>query len=178
MEIRKKIRNINDIAGAEAYINDMAQQGWLLVKKRGSLLYFEQGAPGAYVYRVFKPMHTRRHKSSVALLERAAGLGAEEVPGRSAVWVFRRPAEMGGFSLFASRADEMKYWNGQRTTSVLWLVMSVLWILQMIGYLNKSPEYQALEWCVLVLNAILLVLQGNILIRYILPQIRRLKHRA
>lgn len=178
MEMRKKFCNINDIAGTEAYINDMAQQGWHLAKIRGPRLYFEEGERGAYVYRLFKPLHTRRHESSVALLERAAGLGAEEVSGRSAVWVFRRPAEMGGFSLFASRADEMKYWNGQRTTSVLWLVMSVLWILQMIGYLNKSPEYQALEWCVLVLNAILFVLQGNILIRYILPQIRRLKERA
>lgn len=112
MAERKTIRKwfwVWDFDKEERWLNEMAQQGWILAEVGWCRYTFEKGEPGSYIIRLQMRAPDEEYLSFME------ELGAEYV-GRMAQWIyFRRSAEEGPFELYSdiqSRLDHLN-WIGR-----------------------------------------------------------------
>ena len=125
----------------EAWINEMADKGWLLIRCRGLHTFdFEQGLPGEYTYRLILMEKGIKHPESISYIQfleesgitytttRAEGgnsIGILVAATRGA-WVYlRKRTADGPFELYSDNASLMKHY---RTLATQWL-----WLLAIVS---------------------------------------------
>jgi hypothetical protein len=113
MEMSTKVvyRLYSDYEKEERWLNEMASRGWHFADRRLGGYRFEQGEPGAWVYRIellpAEPRSAARQEDLSLLLEAGA-----EMVSRQARWVYlRRPASMGPFVLFSDLESRIGHYR-------------------------------------------------------------------
>jgi len=100
-----------DYEKEERWLNDMASRGWHFTGRRLGGHHFEQGEPGAWVYRVELLPADPRSAASQEYLSLLLDTGAEAV-GTHARWVYlRRPEAMGPFELFSDLESRIGHYR-------------------------------------------------------------------
>ena len=100
-----------DYEKEERWLNEMASQGWHLVRYHVGGYHFEQGEPGAWIYRIELLPAETRSAASQEYLALLLDSGAEAV-STHARWVYlRRPAAMGPFVLFSDLESRIGHYR-------------------------------------------------------------------
>ncbi|MEK3766047.1 DUF2812 domain-containing protein [Solibacillus sp. FSL K6-4121] len=100
-----------DDAKEENWINDMANQGWLLKKIRFSFYYFEQGEQGEYEYRLEVLDHFLKGKDVKEYLDFTESAGIELIQKRLNWLYFRQNKSKGPFELYSDASSKLNYFN-------------------------------------------------------------------
>lgn len=91
----------------EQWLNQMAQEGWLMEKQGFCRYVFQQGQPGSYQYRLELLEQNPCSKKSQDYIRFLEETGAEYM-GNWLRWVyFRKPTEMGPFDLYSDMESRM-----------------------------------------------------------------------
>ena len=108
-QIIKKWFWVWDFDREEAWLNDMAQSGWVLDKVGFAKYEFVQCQPGEYTVRLEMLEDTVTADKSQDYISFVEDLGAEYI-GNVMKWVyFRKKASEGEFELFSDNASRIKY---------------------------------------------------------------------
>jgi hypothetical protein len=113
MEMSGKVvhRFYSDYEKEERWLNEMASQGWHLVRYRLGGYHFEQGEPGEWIYRIELLPAEPRSAESQEYLSLLLDTGAEAVTTH-ARWVYlRRPAALGPFELFSDLESRIGHYR-------------------------------------------------------------------
>lgn len=122
-----------DFEKEEAWLNQMAQEGWALVDYSWCRYAFESCEPGAYVYRIELLPDLAGRPQSRSYVEFVESTGAQEVAhyGR---WVyFRKKSPEGGFDLFSDLGSRLAHY---KRVFQFWSVLALAEFL--IGFSNVS----------------------------------------
>lgn len=100
-----------DYEKEERWLNEMASRGWHLVRYRLGGYHFEQGEPGAWIYRIELLPGEPHSAASEEYLSLLLDAGAEAV-STHARWVYlRRPAALGPFELFSDLESRIGHYR-------------------------------------------------------------------
>jgi hypothetical protein len=100
-----------DYEKEERWLNEMASQGWHFSGHRLGGYHFDQGEPGAWIYRIELLPADPRSAASQEYLSLLLDTGAEAVTTR-ARWVYlRRPAALGPFELFSDLESRIGHYR-------------------------------------------------------------------
>lgn len=111
--MRSKVvyRLYTDYEKEERWLNEMAGQGWHLVRYRLGGYRFEQGEPGEWIYRIELLPADPKSAASQEYLSLLLDSGAEAV-STHARWVYlRRPAALGPFELFSDLESRIGHYR-------------------------------------------------------------------
>ena len=104
-------RLYTDYEKEECWLNEMAGQGWHLVRYRRGGYHFEQGEPGEWIYRIELLPAEPRSAASQEYLSLLLDTGAEAV-STHARWVYlRRSTAMGPFVLFSDLESRIGHYR-------------------------------------------------------------------
>lgn len=138
----------------EVWLNEMAAQGWNMIKPGFRRATFEQGAPGEWIYRIqVLPQHVRRPESK-EYFEFMRTTGVELVRAADQLAYFRKRSAEGTFELFTDRESLLAYARNLRkwwvAQSTLIAVISVTPVMNLLpaGQLTEKPM---LDWAFLIL---------------------------
>lgn len=105
-----KYRLYVDYEKEERWVNEMAQQGWLLEKFRPLRFTFLKGEPGAYIYRneLLAGLSVKEKNDYLEFLKQS-GI---EVVNKFGGWAyFRQKASDGPFEIYTDSASKVSYFN-------------------------------------------------------------------
>lgn len=89
----------------------MAGGGWHFVGRRRGGCHFEQGEPGAWIYRIEALPAEPKKAASREYLALLQDTGAETVMTRASWAYLRRPAAMGPFELFSDLESRVEHYR-------------------------------------------------------------------
>lgn len=99
----------------EAWLNEMAARGLIMTDVAGLRYTFEEGTPGAYIYRLELLENWPTHPESVAYIHFLEGTGVEHI-GSTMRWVyFRKKAADGPFDLYSDIDSKIRHFGRIRT---------------------------------------------------------------
>jgi hypothetical protein len=113
MEMKRRVvyRFYFDYEKEERWLNEMASKGWHFVRYRLGRYRFEQGEPGAWVYRIELLPTEPKGAASREYLSLLQESGAETVCSRTR-WVYlRRSAALGPFELFTDLESRIGHYR-------------------------------------------------------------------
>ena len=100
-----------DFEREERWLNEQASQGWHLVRYSLGSYHFEEGEPGAWIYRIELLAAGRRSAPSREYLSLLQDTGVETVSTYMR-WVYlRRPAALGSFELFSDLESRIAHYR-------------------------------------------------------------------
>jgi len=115
-----------DYEKEEAWVNDMAEQGWHLKRTMVGYFIFEKGEPGQYIYR--NELVKGKKQDYYDFLET---MNIEFV-SKFGVWAYyRKKKSEGPFELFSDNSSKIKY-----LTSISRLFIAVTFLNLLIGFIN------------------------------------------
>ncbi|WP_134021705.1 DUF2812 domain-containing protein [Lysinibacillus sp. YR326] len=115
-----------DYEKEEAWVNDMAEQGWYLKRTMVGYFIFEKGEPGQYIYR--NELIKGKSQDYFDFLE---SMNIEFV-SKFGVWAYyRKKKSEGPFVLFSDSSSKIKYLK-----SISRLFIAVTFLNLLIGFFN------------------------------------------
>jgi len=115
-----------DYEKEEAWVNDMAEQGWHLKRTMVGYFIFEKGEPGQYIYR--NELVKGKKQDYYDFLET---MNIEFV-SKFGVWAYyRKKKSEGPFELFSDSSSKIKY-----LTSISRLFIAITFLNLLIGFIN------------------------------------------
>ncbi|MBG9453053.1 hypothetical protein ABE61_02950 [Lysinibacillus sphaericus] len=125
--MRKRVyRFFLDYEKEEAWVNDMAAQGWHLKRTMVGYFMFEKGEPGQYIYR--NELIKGKSQEYFDFLET---MNIEFV-SKFGVWAYyRKKKSEGPFELFSDSSSKIKY-----LTLISRLFIAVTFLNLLIGFIN------------------------------------------
>lgn len=125
-----KYRFFVDYEKEEQWVNDMAQQGWLLEKFKFFRFTFLKGEPGAYIYRnELLAGLALKDKNEYLQFLKQSGI---EVVNKFGGWAyFRKKASDGPFEIYTDTASKVSYFNRILGPLTFLLLMNII-----IGVVN------------------------------------------
>ena len=128
----RKVFLVYDFEKEEAWLNEMAENGWVLCRVGFCSYTFEACEPGEYTVRMEQRGHDEAYQ---AFLEE---IGAEYI-GRMAAWIyFRQKSSLGAFDLFSDIDSRIAHL--QRISRVLTAVGALNLIIALISALGSVPS--------------------------------------
>ncbi|MDY3014223.1 MAG: DUF2812 domain-containing protein [Evtepia sp.] len=95
-----------DYQREEAWLNQMAEEGWALEESNGLRYRFRRSQPGQWVVRLDRPAFSMDSQEGQEYLDLIQESGAQWVGGINR-WIYlRRPAALGPFSVYSDLAGE------------------------------------------------------------------------
>ncbi len=135
----------------EAWLNQMAAEGWHCTDYLFGRYIFEKGDPGGYTYRLQLLDNHINHADSVAYLQFLEDAGIEMIASHIR-WVYlRKKAESGSFELFSDRESRLTHYK--RIITML-LPLSILNFAFGMGFLGHTRPMNALNLGAAILLAI------------------------
>ena len=99
--VKRAYRFYYDFEKEEAWLNEMARQGWMMNSFFLGVYQFTEGAPGEYIYRIeLLPQHARSLES-LSYLRFLEEAGVEIVTTWFRWAIYRRKASEGAFDIFS-----------------------------------------------------------------------------
>jgi hypothetical protein len=144
----------------ELWLNQMAAQGWNLVRPGTLRSTFDSGEPGEWVYRIQVLPQSAKKTESVDYFEFMRSTGVELAFARDQLAYFRKRSCEGPFDLFTDRESRLAYtrnlrnwWIGQ---SALALILAAYPVINLLpaGSVTEKPW---LDWTVLIVWVALLM---------------------
>ncbi len=129
----------------ELWLNEMSSKGMQLTDTAGIRYTFQEGAPGAYIYRIELLEHIPDHAESAAYIRFLEETGVEFI-GSYGRWVyFRRPASLGAFELYSDTGSKIKHFKRILTMANVLSILYAAWIL--LWLFHSWTQYQiGLRW--------------------------------
>lgn len=168
-----KLFTIGQHEKEEAWLNEMAAKGMMLSEAQVPKYYFEEDAPGKYIYRLELLEHLPSHPESIGYIHFLEDAGIQYI-GSFKKWVyFRRPAQEGAFELYSDTRSKLKHY--ERITShanllsgimfgVMVLILGLAWRFEsytsfLSEYIESSRPlyYPYLFWAAVSLLLIILI---------------------
>lgn len=148
----------------EAWLNEMAAEGWVLEKAGLGRYVFARCRPGEYILRLEILDKWPKSKESQDYIRFIESTGAECI-GSLKRWVyFRKKAEEGEFALFSDLNSRVRHIDRVLTLVGLLAVVMALNILNMLRHvpeLYSTGDWLTVVLCILVLAAAELWLLGG-----------------
>ncbi len=168
----KIVRLFVDYEKEEAWLNQMAAKGLHFMSYVFPVYLFEDGEPGAYIYRLELLDELPSHPASRKYLRFLADSGVECVDTYLRWVYFRKPASDGPFELYTDAASRIRHYHR------IMLLLGVLICSQLaISASNANLFQRTGNPTLLLINLLFLVLMVPVFIRYA-QRVRKLKRLA
>ena len=119
-----------DFEKLEIWLNEMAQQGWMMESFFAGLFKFSKGTPGEYIYRAELLPYRAGSPKNLPYLHFLEGIGAEIVATWVKWGVYRRKACEGAFDVYSDIESRIKHYR--RVSRFLFFFCIIEWILTFI----------------------------------------------
>ncbi|EAD5752022.1 DUF2812 domain-containing protein [Listeria innocua] len=163
-----KFFTVDNMEKEEAYLNDMAQKGWLFKEYKSFRYHFEKGELNKYRYAIDYKVNQGDEASYKALFADAGWDNVFCYPVLNGNWMYFRKLqaeEAGSETIFS---DEVSYIHLYRSIRKRWTIfgtlMSILLLLDLF-FLNNVGSYPVITIFIFILFIILIGLYGKMFIQ-------------
>jgi hypothetical protein len=112
----------------ELWLNEMSSKGMHLSDTAGIRYMFQEGEPGAYIYRIELLKNMPNHVESVSYIRFLEETGVEFVGSYGRWAYFRRPASLGAFELYSDTDSKIKHFRRILTMADVLSILFAAWM--------------------------------------------------
>lgn len=161
-----KYRFYLDYEKEENWVNDMAKNGWHLMKFAFGKFTFQKGDPGAFVYRneCILGMSSKERKDYLELLKASGVTIVHEFGG----WIYMKKAVTdGSFELYTDTKSKMAYYTRILNIFFMFFLVNLFWGISNISFLSDASKIEFINSGIGILNILVAMLIAIPLIKVI-----------
>ena len=128
--VRRVFRIFYDFERLEIWLNDMAQQGWMMNSFFMGLFQFTLAAPGEYIYRVEMMAHHAKNPNNLPYWQFLRETGIEIISTWAKWVVYRRKADEGEFNVYSDIESRISHYR--RVNHFLFGLCTFEWLLAIL----------------------------------------------